>query len=243
MDTEANYALQKLLCGDATPWDSRERSAWTRFILSLRFRNPKAVFIVKSQMVALWQAILENMKRNYDTVHYEGDPSSFEEFVARTSAEAPLKAAMQLLQEIIDNPRVGPTIFQMQWSRVSLAASRISLLTFDRPLDMPHGLGERDAYIALPIGPRMLFVAGHDGASPRRLAALDPTSIVRNVNMAVVHQARQFVWGMDESQLPFVQNGWAERRTGRLSAMHSDRPLLMRPWSRHRQITSTDVDR
>ena len=67
-------------------------------------------------------------------------------------------------------------------------------------------LGAREAYIALPIGPQTLFVADHDGASSKRLAVLDPTSIVRNVNMAVVHQARQFVWGIDDGQKRFVQN-------------------------------------
>jgi hypothetical protein len=217
VDTEANYALQKLLRGDATPWDSRARSAWTRFILSLRFRNPEAVFIIKTQMVALWQAILENMRRNYDTVRYEGDPPTFEEFVARTSAEAPLKAAMQLLQEIIDNARVGPTIFEMQWSPVSLPLRVFPCSLLTGCSTCRTVLGERDAYIALPIGPRVLFVADHDGASPRGLAALDPTSTVRNVNMAVVHQARQFVWGLDESQLRFVQN-----RMGRAP----DRPVI-----------------
>ena len=39
VDTEANYALQKLARNDA----ARMRSAWTRFLLSLRFRNTEAV--------------------------------------------------------------------------------------------------------------------------------------------------------------------------------------------------------
>jgi hypothetical protein len=206
VDTEANYALQKLLRGDKAPWDSRMRSAWTRFILSLRFRNPEAVGIIKHQMINLWGAVLENMRRTYDTVRYDHDPPTFEEYVARTEREAPVKAAMLLLQEIIDNPRVGPTILAMKWSRVSLAGSRLSLLTSDRPLDMPRGLGDREAYIALPIGPHTLFVANHDESMSKRLAALDPTSIVRNVNMAIVHQARQFVWGLDDGQKRFVQN-------------------------------------
>jgi hypothetical protein len=206
VDTDANHALQKLVRGDSAPWDSKMRSAWTRFILSLRFRNPEAVAVIKGQMVTVWNAVLENMRRNYDTTRYDGDPPTFEEFLARTDSLTPLKAAMRLLTESIDNPRTGTTIFDMKWSRVSLATSTVSLLTSDRPLDMPHGLGASEAYIALPIGPRMLFVADYNGASARQLGALDPTSIVKSVNMAVVHQARQFVWGLDDGQLRFVQN-------------------------------------
>jgi hypothetical protein len=103
----------------------------------------------QSQMIALWETAFENMRRTCDTVRYENDPPAFGEYVARTEREAPVKAAMILLREIIDNPRMGPTIFDMQWSRVSLAGSRISLLTSDRPLDMPHGLGAAEAYGAL----------------------------------------------------------------------------------------------
>jgi hypothetical protein len=43
VDTDAKHALEKIVSGDNTPWDARMRSAWTRFILSLRFRNPEAV--------------------------------------------------------------------------------------------------------------------------------------------------------------------------------------------------------
>jgi hypothetical protein len=68
------------------------------------------------------------------------------------------------------------------------------------------GLGQRDAYIALPIGPRMLFVARHDDTWEKRLGAADPTTVIKSANQAVVHQARQFVWGLDDTQLRFVQN-------------------------------------
>jgi hypothetical protein len=141
VDTQANYALQKLARGDSTLLDGKMRSGWTRFILSLLFRNPEAVSTIKRQMVGVWEGTLENMRINYGKVRYVGDPLTFEEFVARTESVAPYKAALYLLQEIIDNPRIGPTIFDMRWSRASLAGSKISLLTSDRPLDMPHGLG------------------------------------------------------------------------------------------------------
>jgi hypothetical protein len=31
------------------------------------------------------------------------------------------------------------------------------------------------------------------------------TMVVKNINLAVVSQARKFVWGVDHGQLPFVQ--------------------------------------
>ena len=43
VDGGAAAALQKIISGNTTPWSGPERSAWTRFILSLLFRNPEAV--------------------------------------------------------------------------------------------------------------------------------------------------------------------------------------------------------
>jgi hypothetical protein len=206
VDTDANYALQKIVRGDQTPWDAKMRSAWTRFILSLRFRNPESVEVIKRQMVDVWSATLDGLRLTYDKRRHSTDPPTFEEFIAQTEPEAPYKAALNLLQEIIDNPRVGPTIFGMQWGRVSLGTSNLSLLTSDRPLDMPYGLREKDAYIALPIGPKALFIAEHDDTWRKRLTAADPTFVIKSINEAVVHQARQFVWGLDGGQLRFVQN-------------------------------------
>jgi len=108
--------------------------------------------------------------------------------------------------ETIDNDRVGPTIYDMHWSLARLTRSEFSLLTSDRPLDSPHGLGNRDAYIALPLGPKLLFIAAHDDAYQKHVASTDQTRVVKDVNRAVVQQAREFVWGHDDSQYRFVCN-------------------------------------
>jgi hypothetical protein len=205
VDTEANYALQRIIAGDPTPWDARTGSAWVRFILSLRFRNPEAVKVIKQQMLDVWTAGVDNLRNNYPQVRRAADPPTFDEYMARTKPEGPHKAALRFLQEIIDNRQVGPTIINMHWSRVALARSTIPLLTSDRPLDL-HGLAAKDAYILLPVSPSMLFVAGHDNTWAKRLAAANPITVAKSVNLATVSQARKIVWGIDDQQNRFVRN-------------------------------------
>jgi len=48
VDTEVNYALQKIVRGATPPWSTKTRSAWARFILSLLFRNPETVLVTSS---------------------------------------------------------------------------------------------------------------------------------------------------------------------------------------------------
>ena len=55
LDNDAARALQKILSGDATPWAGPERTAWTTFLLSLLFRTPENVAIIKDHIRGLWQ--------------------------------------------------------------------------------------------------------------------------------------------------------------------------------------------
>jgi hypothetical protein len=106
VDTVANYALQRIIAGDPTPWDARMRSAWVRFILSLRFRNPEAVMVIKQHMLDIWKAGVDYLRNNYPQLRRGTDPPTFDEYMARTDPEAPYKAALEFLQEIIDNQRM-----------------------------------------------------------------------------------------------------------------------------------------
>ena len=205
LDTAAYLALKKIMRRDSTPWDSEQHSAWTRYILSLMFRNPAAVQLVKDHIVEMWDVGIKALEANYAERRRPTDPATFEEYFARTNPAAAQIGATNMIAEIIDNARVGPTIFNMHWSRIDLSRSNVTLLNSDRPIDRPLGLDDPRAYIALPIGPRTLFLASNDLTLADRVSRGDHTKAVKMMNKTVVGQAREFVWGMDDSQLPFVE--------------------------------------
>jgi hypothetical protein len=88
---------------------------------------------------------------------------------------------------------------------VPLLRATRTLLTSDRPLDMPYGLENENTYIALPVGPKMLFVAEKGDRWAKHLAASDHDKVVKSVNLCVTSQAHTMVWGVNEGQLAFVQ--------------------------------------
>ena len=111
-----------------------------------------------------------------------------------------------LITEIIDNPRLGPTIMNMHWSRIDVSRSNVTLLNSDRPIDKPLGLSDPLAYIAFPIGPKTLFLASNDSTLANRISReKNQTKLAKLMNKVVVGQAQEFVWGMDDSQLTCVQ--------------------------------------
>jgi hypothetical protein len=205
VDTDASRALEKIIAGETDNWLGALRTGWTRFILSLLFRNPEAVATIKGHIVEMWDEGIKALQADYAARRRMHDPETFEEFLAKHEPNAAHIGAANFLAEVIDNDRVGKTVFEMQWSRIDLSKSTHQLLTSDRPIDMPLGLADQKAYISLPVSPHILFVAAHNLEMANALRAAKPTEIVRKNNQRVIEQARKFVWGSTDSQLTFIQ--------------------------------------
>jgi len=205
LDTDAEKALQKILSGDRSEWDGPQRSAWTRYILSLIYRVPTRVAVLKEHIAEMWKEGVQALEAHYLNRRLPTDPATFAEYFAQTNSAAPQISAANLLMQIIDNENIGPVIFNMHWSRISLPRANVELLYSDRPIDRPLGLGDPRAYIALPIAPRTLFLAAHSDQLVEHMSQLNQTKTVKQLNKTSVTQAREFVWGSNESQLVFVR--------------------------------------
>jgi hypothetical protein len=105
-DTASDRALKKIMRGDRTPWGDEERSAWTRYVLSLFFRNPAAVELIKDRIFDIWEEGLKALEVKYPERRKSTDPATFEEYLAQRRPPAQIHAT-KLITEIIDNPRVG----------------------------------------------------------------------------------------------------------------------------------------
>lgn len=205
VDTQAAIAMKKILAGTTDTWSIRERDAWVRFILSLLFRNPEAVTVVKEEMRRIWDESIQAVRLDYASYRQPGDPDNAEEYIARTDPNAPAIAASNFLQRMMNSEPIANGILKLRWGRITFPHSRWTLLTSDRPLDLPHGLGGEDSYIALPVGPRTLFVGTSNRPNLRGLTAARQTEMVRDINERTVSMARQYVWAVDDSPREFVR--------------------------------------
>ena len=184
---------------------------------SLVFRPPEKVSAMKQHMLEAANAAVESLRPLYEKRRSDTAPQTFDEFVSAHNPSAGYEAALRLLREVIDNDFLGPVIFNMHWSRISLTNSPIELLTSDRPLDMPIGLESKDAYIVLPLGPKELFLAGHGDIWLKRILGRTQQEVATLVNQRTVSSARRFVWGTDAQQLAMVTE---------LIGKGPDRPLI-----------------
>ena len=73
LDTAANLALERIMRGDSVPWDSEQRRAWTRYILSLMFRNPASVRVIRDHIVEMWDVGIKELEGTTRSI--EGRPT------------------------------------------------------------------------------------------------------------------------------------------------------------------------
>ena len=205
LDSLAARALQDMLTGQPMRWSSEIRSAWTKYLLSLRYRNPETVKDLREHMANVWATGRQSIKDDYLNRRLPTDPATFEEFEALMNPAAAAIGASNLLMRIIDNDRVVPAIFNMQWSIHHLHHSCFPLVLSDRPFDWPHGLEDPGAFIILPIAPDRVFLAANSATLRDSKVWKDHTAATWKLNKAVVSSAREYVWATDDSQLRFVR--------------------------------------
>lgn len=189
LDDQAAKAMRKLISGGVLSFSVEERSDWTRFLVSLLYRNPEQVSYLKNKISDL-----------HSTTHNLNGFLGYEGETALNVAYA------HLFQKVIDNQNVGGFINNMRAFIVELNDVSYELLTSDRPIVMSNGIKFENSYILMPVGPKRLFVSVNTEKTERWLKSIPSNKIIQGINDMVVRQARKFVYGLKDDQLRFVEN-------------------------------------
>ena len=202
VDGDAALALQHFKNNAGQPLSIRLRSSWARFLLGFIFRNPEAVVQIKRHILAMWKEGIDALEEEYAKNRGPDDPPTL---AARVHPAESHIGFANFFKGLIDSEKLGGAIFDFTWQTITLSKAEYTLLTSDRPLHRPLGLGDDKAYVAVPIGPRTLFLAARDPKLATRVAASNHNVIVKMLNQTTVTQAREYVWGYSDAQKLFVQ--------------------------------------
>ncbi|UYQ73553.1 DUF4238 domain-containing protein [Pelagibacterium flavum] len=125
-------------------------------------------------------------------------------------------SAMRALIKLIDGKGVGEKMNALTWAVIDTTGAEHELLTSDRPIIRTNGLMAENGHLALPIGPRKLFLAAKDVETVDRISSIPTAELVTEANRQVVEFAVRFVYGTDDRQLRFVQNRMATKEQPRI---------------------------
>jgi hypothetical protein len=210
LDNAANRALERILALDESEWDGGDQKAWVVFLLSLMFRNPETVAELKDIISEMWGVGLAELEVDYESRRLPDFPETFAEFIRLIDPAAPQIAATNFIMQTIENERIGPGLVGLHWSVIRTRPSIHPFVTSDRPIVRPLPFADPAAYLALPVDPHTLFLASKRWGLEKELSTYPPSELVDHINYAVISQARQFVWGVDETQIENVRKYIAE---------------------------------
>jgi hypothetical protein len=209
-DDLASKALEEILAGRMAALNLKLRSAWSRFLYTLRFRHPDPLLEMREVVKRIWDTRRALPQAEYETIRKPGDPLTSEEYLANISAEMHARAHVNLLQGVLDNPKLGVRINNMRWCVYDLSRWG-RLLTSDWPVDL--SLGAPRPTILLPLSPTSLFVAADEIAHLGEIQRSDPCKLITEVNKYVVSHARTYVFSEDTSQERFIRNWMSSNKT------------------------------
>lgn len=207
-DQTANDALKFMLANQDGSADMPPalRSGWSRFIASLRYRNPEGLALLRQKCRAWFVENLAEIKTKYDLHREPSDPSTFAELHANIEHGIDQEIWAYLLQEVINSKVTGTFVNTMRWSVVVVSSAQHAVLTSDRPVHMTDGINYPEGQIVLPIGPRHIFVAVNTAEMEDALRLRQPNEFLHTLNDRTVRKAHKYVYGTDDQQLRFVED-------------------------------------
>ncbi len=202
VDTSAAKIRDKLL--KAEPLTDEERWYWGRFLLWLGMRNPTEIEKFKERMRRDFDKPDAKLEETYAKIWKEGMPLTVKEAFESLNPQLPEMAALVVSTRLAQNKNVLNKIMGLDWMVYDAKTANRRFLTCDRPLIMTSGLGGPTGHIAIPISPdKLLLIA--KAAYCDAFEVQPPNVVVGGVNKIIIAQARDKVYGDDNSYLDEVR--------------------------------------
>ena len=228
LDTAGSQALAILECKFDTPLTKKTASDWTRFVMSLLLRCPEDIKLFKHKWHTQFYPASPEDEQEYLSIRGEGDPPSLAEFMDNFSVARREEHAYKIFMRLVDNKEIGNRFINLHWHVLELENSPFPLMTSDRPVIRTNGIDVKWGHLALPIGPRRLFLAYRDEDFMDELRKKSHKWIASECNRHIVEGAQRFVYSQDDRQHRFIENRFGKNPQPRLmsdivEAIYKDR--------------------
>lgn len=207
-DHIASVAVQKILEKRTTSLPPKLRNGFARLLTSFFHRTPDRIEQNKERFRIEMRKIIEEIKREPKKFLTDEviQKYSMDDIASQLMADVDERAWGISLMNTTDSKLINTAIINMKWLICDLSGSRYSLLTSDKPLVHNNGFGKSYGHLCLALGPKKLFIATHNRETFNSITSVGEERISKRFNHEVTSQAQKYVYGVDDSQLRFVEN-------------------------------------
>lgn len=211
VDQEASDAREKMLQGGLAALSPYDRVAWARFIMSLRLRQPSLVMELRDSAAKHLRASLASHPAEYTEIAGEAAPVALEEWTEQKFPGLIENFGLSFFAGLVDDATIGTKLMNLKWWLWDFSDCDIDLLLADHPCIFASGIDAPKLIVALPISPKMAFLATRGEDVATALRATKPRDLLKRINTSSVIQATVRVYARDERPLRLVQNNWRLR--------------------------------
>jgi hypothetical protein len=205
VDNDGSEAMQILTAGDLKRLTPEMGRAWVRFIMALHVRHPARVEQITAQVAELTRQSLTANPEQYDAVRRPDDPPTLLGWVEKNAPALITNRGKQLLPGIITHGAIGEIIRHMQWQTVGILRDDLDFLTSDRPLYMSHCISDDRCFIALPLSPRVAFLATRSADTFKSVLSNGIEAVVNSLNEILAGQADKYVYAAHDRHRSLVE--------------------------------------
>lgn len=179
------------------------------FIMSFLFRNPNRVRYFNAW--AKEHDLNGCLNDDYAKHRKPHEPASFEEFKKALEQPGMTELGARSLRFMVENKSIRAEILRMEWQVVTVPTTSDPILTSDVPIIVHGALRDDDGCLILPLSTNEFFVAYNPGSidmKERIGNSVATGKFVRSMNKYVVEHRIDYVYGVDDSLMPFVARYW-----------------------------------
>lgn len=221
LDNDAAVARAKLEANEGLT--ERDRTAWTRFLASLRMRSPDVLSFLRGEAVEHLRKTLAERDAKTLPEGVEGTESHFERYLPGLIQNAPLGH----LANMIDHPDVISAFGGLTWATYELPALAPRFLLCDYPGHVEGGLHGPELTVILPIAPTVAFIGTRSTKTSDYIQRISGAEFAVRTNRATVANAVERIWAWDERDArPFIERNLGMMGTNTISFRS------LAPWNR-----------
>lgn len=206
VDNSAAKALKKIHDHGLKLLSSEERQDWTRFLMSLRLRQPEIIQSLVTESANELHRNLSEQPEEYEKLRGENDELSLPEWTEKTFPGLIENFGLSFFHELVDNEEVGTKILKMNWWIWNFSNCKNELLLADHPCIFSHGIDDDNLIIALPIGPRKAFLATQSSQVEKILRLQKPCALLARLNESSINQSRVRIYATNKLPRRFIEN-------------------------------------
>ena len=205
IDDKGAKAKSKLLNPSYVGLSSEESMDWGLFLMSLRARQPHAVEHLRRTGAETLRRELDADPEEYRSIAGQGDPERLSEWVQKNVPGFIENWTIAQFPAISSHSKTLEAILTMgHHDIVDFTGCSEHLLLSDDPCIWIHGSDHPRFTVALPVSPYAAYIGTSSDVAYRSLRSLSQESLLENMNISSVNQARNYIYALNRSPQEFI---------------------------------------